>query len=128
MRVVPIEPATAGEFAQHVARRVHQFSQPAALLVGDPDQSVAKVGIGTGAIANARSYHTLGADIGVVTELIWWRDARWAKDTGFPLIVIDHTVSEEPGMLGLVDYLQRIFPDVRVEYIPTHCPFRLIQP
>lgn len=128
IRVVPIEPATAGEFAQHVARRVQQFSQPAALLVGDPDQSVAKIGIGTGAIANARSYHALGADLGVVTELIWWRDARWAKDSGFPLVVVDHTVSEEPGILGLVEYLQRTFPDVRVEYIPTHCPFRLIQP
>ena len=68
----------------------------------------------------------MGADLGVVTELIWWRDARWAADSGFPLIVVDHTVSEEPGMLGLVDYLQRTFPDVRVEYIPTGCPYQLI--
>ena len=128
MRVVPIEPTTAGAFAKDVARRVEPFGQPAALLDGDPDRSVSKVGIGTGAITNSRSYRALGADLGVVTELIWWRDARWAGDSGFPLVVVDHTVSEEPGMLGLVEYLHRTFPDVRVEYIPTGCPFRLIQP
>ena len=69
----------------------------------------------------------LGADIGIVTELIWWREARWFQDMGVPLLVVDHTVSEEPGMINLARYLSRQFPDVKVEYQPTHCPFRLIR-
>lgn len=128
MRVVPIEPTTAGTVARQVIRRVGSFGQPAALLVGDPARTVSKVGIGTGAITSARDFHALGADLGIVTELIWWRDARWAGDSGFPLVVVDHTVSEEPGMMGLAEYLRRQFPRARVEYIPTGCPFRLIQP
>jgi hypothetical protein len=128
LRVVPTEPTTAGKFAQEAARRVEVFGQSAVLLVGDADAPVTNVGIGTGAISNIRGYMSMGADLGIVTEITWWRDARWAKDSGFPLLVIDHTVSEEPGILGLAEYLQRTFPDVRVEYIPTHCPFQLIHP
>jgi len=127
LRVIPIEPTTAGQFARDMAERTRPFGQPAALLVGDPQQRVSSVGIGTGAITSAREYHAMGADLGIVTEPIWWRDARWAQDSGMPLIVLDHTVSEEPGMLGQTDYLRRTFPGLRVEYLPTHCPFQLVQ-
>ena len=126
MRVVPIAPTTAGDLARRVAERIREFSQEAVQLVGDPQQQVSKVGIGTGAIASGRDYVRMGADVGVVTELVWWREARWFQDTGVPLLVVDHTVSEEPGMINLAAYLQRAFPGVPVEYIPTHCPYKLI--
>ncbi len=126
MRVVPIEPTSAGALARDVARRIKRFGQEAVHLIGDFSQVVSRVGIGTGAITSAREYHRMGANVGIVTELIWWRDARWARDTGIPLLVVDHTVSEEPGVINLASHLHRTFPDVRVEYIPTHCPFRLV--
>jgi len=126
MRVVPIEPTSAGEWAREVARRVKPFGQEAVLLVGDPEQRVSRVGIGTGAIASGRDYVRMDADVGIVTELIWWREARWFQDMGVPLLVVDHTVSEEPGIINLASYLRRVFEGARVEYIPTHCPFRLI--
>jgi putative NIF3 family GTP cyclohydrolase 1 type 2 len=125
-RVVPIEPTPAVEFAREVSRRIRQFDQEAALLVGDPDRPVSRVGIGTGAITSAREYHRMGADVGIVTEITWWRDARWALDMDLRLIVVDHTVSEEPGVINLAGYLRRQFTDLQVEYIPTHCPFRII--
>jgi len=43
-----------------------------------------------------------------------------------PLIVVDHTVSEEPGIINLAGYLKRQFPGVKVEYLPTHCPFKVV--
>jgi hypothetical protein len=69
----------------------------------------------------------MGADLGIVTELLWWRDAAWARDMEMPTLVVDHTVSEEPGMIGLAEYLQGIYREVRVEYIPTHCPYQLVE-
>jgi putative NIF3 family GTP cyclohydrolase 1 type 2 len=126
MRVVPIPPTRLGDLARRMGERTRAFGQEAVLLVGDADRQVSRVGIGTGAITSARDYHRMGADVGIVTELTWWRDARWARDTGLPLLVMDHTVSEEPGMIALADYLREVFPGVRVEYIPTNCPYQVI--
>ncbi len=128
MRVYEIDPVPAAGFARRVAGRTRPFGQEAVQLTGDPGRLVRRVGIGTGAIACPRTCHALGADLGIVTELAWWRDARWAQDAGLSLLVVDHTVSEEPGMIGLAEYLRRVFPDVRVEYVPTHCPWKLILP
>lgn len=128
MRVVPIQPTTAGAFARHMAERVRTFGQQAVPLIGNPDQPVSRVGIGTGAIASAREYVRLGADCGIVTELIWWREARWCQDYGLPLLVVDHTVSEEPGISNLARHLAGQFPNVKVEYLPTCCPYMLAGP
>jgi len=126
MRVVPIEPVAAGALARETARRLQPFGQQAVQLVGDPEQQVARLGIGTGAIASIREYHRLGADAGIVTELMWWRDARWAWDMRMPLLVVDHTVSEEPGLKNLAAHLAGVFRGVPVEYLPTNCAFQLI--
>lgn len=128
MRVVPIEPMPARAFAEHLAAKVAPFGQEAVPVVGDPDQPVTRIGIGTGAICSGRDYVRMGADAGIVTEITWWRDARWFQDMGVPLFVVDHTVSEEPGMMSLAEHLDRAFAEVRVEYLPTQCPYRLIGP
>jgi putative NIF3 family GTP cyclohydrolase 1 type 2 len=128
MRVVPIEPQSAVAFTRDVARRLTQFGQEAVPLVGDPEQRVSRVGIGTGAIASGRDYVRMGADVGIATELFWWRDARWSQDWGLPLLVVDHTASEEPGLINLAAYLRRQFPHVAIEYIPAGCPYMLIGP
>ncbi len=126
MRVIPTDPQPAETLARAVAGRVAAYGQPAVQLIGEASQTVTRVGVGTGAITDVRAYHDMGADVGIVTEVCYWRDVRWAQDTGLPLIVVDHTVSEEPGMEGLAEFLSRCFPDVRVEYIPTGCPFQLV--
>ncbi len=126
MRVYSVEPTTVETYARHVIERTRQYGQETALLIGEGSKPVSKVALGTGAITSAREYHRMGADLGIVTELLWWRDAAWARDTGIPTLVVDHTVSEEPGMIGLAEYLQGIYRDLRVEYIPTHCPYTAV--
>lgn len=127
MRVYRIEETTAGVFGRRVAEMTRAFGQETVLLIGELDQKVARVAVGTGAITSVREYHRMGADLGIITELTWWRDAAWARDMGMPALVVDHTVSEEPGMIGLAEYLQGIYRDVRVEYISTNCPYRAIR-
>ncbi len=125
-KVVPIKEQRVVDLAHEIGRRVRWLGQQAVLTVGDQNKMVSKVAIGTGAITNPREFHRMGADVGIVTEIIWWRDARWALDMEMPLIVVDHTVSEEPGMINLAGYLRRQFPGVKVEYVPTNCPFRVV--
>lgn len=125
-KVMPIKEQPVIVLAHEIGRRVRQLGQDAVLTIGDQNKRVSKVAIGTGAITSAREFHRIGADVGIVTEITWWRDARWALDMGMPLIVVDHTVSEEPGMINLAKYLKRQFPEVKIEYIPTNCPFKVV--
>jgi hypothetical protein len=52
----------------------------------------------------------------------------WAKDMGFPLIIVSHSVSECPGIENLATHLRQKFPGLRVEYIQEGCPFSLVGP
>lgn len=117
-----------GDLAQSMASRLHPYGQEAVQLVGDPKQRIRRVAIGTGAITNAKEMFSLGADAAVITEVTYWRDVRWAQDMGFPLLIVEHSVSECPGMMNLAAYLKIKFPGLRIEYIQEGCPFRLIGP
>jgi hypothetical protein len=45
---------------------------------------------------------------------------------GFPLLIVEHSVSECSGVENLARKLKEKFPRVRVEYIQEGCPFRLV--
>jgi putative NIF3 family GTP cyclohydrolase 1 type 2 len=119
---------TLGALARDVAGRLRRFGQDAVAIVGRPDVPIRKVAIGTGAITSAREMRDMGADAAIVTEICWWRDVRWARDMGFPLLVVDHSSSECPGVENLARHLQEKFPRLRIEYIQEGAPFRLIGP
>jgi putative NIF3 family GTP cyclohydrolase 1 type 2 len=122
-------PATTVEaFAKGLARRLQRFGQEAVQVTGDLKDRVHRLAIGTGAITNPKDMYALGADAAIVTEVVYWRDVRWAKDMGFPLFIVSHAVSECPGIENLAKYLQDKYPGLRVEYIQAGCPFRLIGP
>lgn len=120
-------PETAvGEFARSMASKLQIYGQEAVQLVGDPKAQVRRIAIGTGAITNAKEMFSMGTDAAIITEVTYWRDVRWAQDMGFPLLIVEHSVSECPGLENLAVYLKKEFPGLRVEYIQEGCPFRLI--
>ncbi len=122
-------PQTAiGDLAQSMASKLRRFGQEAIQLVGDPEARVRRIAIGTGAITNTKEMLSMGADAAVITEVVYWRDVRWAQDMGFPLLIVGHSVSECPGLENLAAYLKKKFPGLRVEYIQEGCSFRLIGP
>lgn len=55
-----------------------------------------------------------------------WVAGEWCQDTGRPLIVVNHCVAEEPGMVTLAAHLREAFPDVPVTHIPQKCTYRHI--
>lgn len=117
---------TVDEFARKIAKRLKVFGQEAVQVVGEGKTKIRKMAIGTGAITNAKEMYNLGADAAVITEVTYWRDVRWAQDMGFPLFIVEHSVSECPGLENLARHLKEKFPGVRVEYIQEGCPFHLV--
>jgi putative NIF3 family GTP cyclohydrolase 1 type 2 len=126
--VYQVPETSVEEFAQGMAKKLTPFGQEAVQVVGDLKARVRKIAVGTGAITDAKEMYSLGADAAVITEVTYWRDVRWAQDMGFPLFIVEHSVSECPGVENLARHLKEKFPTLRVEYIQEGCPFRLIGP
>ena len=67
----------------------------------------------------------------VCGEVREWETTEYVRDAvqaGFKkgLIVVGHALSEEPGMEGLVSWLQPRVPDVPVTHVPAGDPFRYV--
>ncbi len=126
--VYSVPDTTVEAFAAGMARRLQRFGQEAVQVTGDFGARVRRLAIGTGAVTTPKEMYALGADAAVVTEVVYWRDVRWAKDMGFPLFIVDHAVSECPGVENLAAEIRKKFPSLRVEYIQEGCPYRLVGP
>ena len=128
-RVYDVSGRTAVAVAQAIAERTRHLGQEAVQLIGPADKPVTRLCIGTGAITPfltlIRDYQ---ADLVICTDdgISHWRDAAFAIDMDIPMIVVNHPVSEEPGMINLADHLRAKFPHIPVHHIPQRCMFRLI--
>jgi putative NIF3 family GTP cyclohydrolase 1 type 2 len=128
-RVYDVAGKTAGEVAQQVARAASAFGQPAVQLIGSPDQPVTRAFTGTGAITPlGEAVVTYQADLAICSDdgFVYWRDGAYAIDTNLPVILVNHPVSEEAGLMSLAHHLQQQFPFVRVHHIPQSCMYRLV--
>jgi mycothiol synthase len=97
-------------------------------LVGTKWQMVHRLAVGTGAITNVRRMVALGADIVLATDdgTTLWRDAAWMADLGVPMIVLNHTTAEIPGMRCLASYLEALFPGVPVHFVGATCGYEIL--
>ncbi len=128
-RVYDVSGKTALQVAQEVVLRTTLFGQEAVALVGPPEREVTRVSIGTGAITPFLECIALyKVDLAICTDdgTHYWRDGGYAIDMGIPLIVVNHAVSEEAGVLNLAKHLQVHFPNIPVHHIPQGCMFKLI--
>ena len=70
----------------------------------------------------------VGADIGIMTD-DGYSNVRMgvhANELGFPVIILNHGVSEEWGIMNLAKYVQQKFPSLEVFHIPQYCPYTVI--
>jgi hypothetical protein len=84
--------------------------------------------LGTGAITGYREMFNLGADVLLLTDdgTRLWESGQWSQDTGIPLLLVNHSTAEEPGMRTLAQYIQQRFPEVPVEQIPVGCLYTTV--
>jgi putative NIF3 family GTP cyclohydrolase 1 type 2 len=128
-RIYTVQGKTAIDVAHQVLDHTKTLGQEAVELIGPAEKKVSRVAIGTGAIT---PYMTLvdkyRADLVICTDdgMFYCFDGAYAIDTGTPLIVVNHAVSEEAGMKKLAQHLQAKFPHIPVHYIPQYCMYQLV--
>lgn len=127
LRVRQIEPCSLVEVAAYVGERLRPLGQKSVRIVGDPDQRVARIGLGTGCTGGIPAFQWFreyGADAAIATEVNNWIDVPWADDAGLGLIVCNHSTSEQWAMQNLAAYLQEQFPQVEFRYVPPEIVYR----
>lgn len=130
LRVYHVRPQPALTLARMIATRLNTLNQPGVQLIGPSDAIVQKVCIGTGAITPfIPCLQRFEIDIAICTDdgLEYWRDGAFAIDMRVPIIVVNHPVSEEAGVIRMAETLRAAFPQVPVFHIPQHCMFQLVE-
>ena len=129
-RVYDVSGRTARDVASQVAERTRPLGQQAVQLIGPANKLVTRLCIGTGAITPfLNSLTTYKIDLMLCTDdgITYWRDAAYAIDHDVPIIVVNHAVSEEAGLVNLANRLRAQFPDVPVHHIPQRCMYQLVE-
>jgi len=123
-----ISEITLEELCKKILEKIRPLGQDSIQVIGDLDKKISRITLGTGAASNYRDMHAFGGEAIILTDdgTLLWESGQWAKDTGIPLIIVNHSLSEEPGMRSLAKYLKKTFPNVPVMQIPVGCIFKCI--
>ena len=109
MRVYQLpQPRLCKDIARDFAQRLAPLNQTELCLYGDPEREISAIGYGTGCCCDPLDLLNMGAEMVVAIHDIarTWIHCSFARDTGLPLLLIDHGTSEEPGVCELTDYLR----------------------
>jgi hypothetical protein len=120
-RVLRVTPAvSAQEMAQRLAARFGELGQPGLAFYGDPQRRVSRLGLGTGYGCEPWRFVELGAEMGVTIDdrIKTWCEGEWADDSGYPLAVAHHGVTEEWGVRRLAEMLTGQWQPLPVRLIP----------
>lgn len=101
-------------------------------VIGELDQPCAKVVLMPGAWGGTRQVAKVEAenpDVLIVGEVSEWETAEYIRDSRLlggktALIILGHSVSEEPGMEYFAEWLQPKLPDLKVTHIASEDPFK----
>ena len=83
------------------------------------------VGIGTGCYSDPIEFMDLAPDLFVTLDDIvrTWTQTVYARDTGHPLVVVNHGASEEAGVRLLSAHLKKAYPEHKVVHYPQGCGY-----
>lgn len=126
--VTEIEPRTVESLARHVLEVIRPLGQTAIQICGDPGAIVSRVATGTGVTPDPMGQWNLGADVGIMTDdyFLHCRDGAHAMEQNYPMIFVNHGVTEEWGIEELSRWLAGAFPELNVFHIPQKCPYQTI--
>lgn len=100
--------------------------------IGKEDKPCKKVALLPGAWGGSRQMSTLvnqKPDVIIVGEAVEWETVEFIRDCQTlghesALIILGHSVSEEPGMLYFSEWLRNKIPDLKITHIPSNDPFK----
>jgi len=122
------EPMPARQLAQHIAQSLKNFGQPGVGFYGDAARIVESVGVGTGMACDPLQFAHLKPDMFVVINdaIKTWTHGEYSRDTGLPMVVIDHGTSEEFGVKALYDHLASVFPQFEIIHFQQGCTYQWV--
>lgn len=127
-RVIAIPPVTLQHLTAHLKT---SLGISHVKVIGDLSQSCSRIALIPGA-AGGQAHVTLveneQPDVLVVGEVHEWETAEYIRDaqalgSKTSLIILGHSVSEEPGMSWLADWLKPKLPGMPVTHIESGDPF-----
>ncbi|HZE83610.1 MAG TPA: Nif3-like dinuclear metal center hexameric protein [Puia sp.] len=129
--VVTIPAMRLGDLIAHVKK---QLGIEKLKVIGDLSQSCTRIAILPGAGGGRTQIQTIqkfNPDCLICGELNEWETAEYIRDARYQgektsLVVLGHSVSEEPGMQWLISVLQPKIPGIRITHLPSGDPFQTI--
>jgi putative NIF3 family GTP cyclohydrolase 1 type 2 len=117
LAVHEVPATTFDKFAAHVSDRVQEFGMHGVMVMGNGEATVRRVAVGGG--CGIPSFELIGrADV-----FIQVFDRAFQTITRIPmveldanLIVVEHSVSEMPGMRNLARYIGTTFPGIKASF------------
>jgi putative NIF3 family GTP cyclohydrolase 1 type 2 len=126
--ILELPPAPLKKIAEHLksSRKIAHVR-----VIGNLDQVCSRAALLPGAAGGQRQVSLAEKqhpDVLIVGELSEWETAEYIRDARLlgaktSLIVLGHSVSEEPGMEWLVEWLQPKVPGLTITHIPSNDPF-----
>ena len=118
----------AVEAAREIARRMAEVGQPGVAFYGDKDRAIESVGVGTGCFSDPIEFMDLAPDLFVAIDDVvrTWTQTVYARDTGHPLVVVNHGATEEAGVRGLSEFLKKRYPERRVIHYAQGCGYEWV--
>jgi putative NIF3 family GTP cyclohydrolase 1 type 2 len=125
-RVYEIVPVTLGELATRVRDRL---SVEHCRVAGDLDRRVSRPGVMVGGLGQmftaAEEVGAHGADVVIFGEALD-HTFRYALELGLAVIETEHGAMENVGLRELARVLSERFPEVRVQFLDTGPPGRVL--
>ncbi len=126
--ITEVQPTTVRELALHVVARTADLGQRGVLVSGRLEKTVSRIATGTGCGHDIEKVRKLGAEVSIAVNDAYnsVRMGSHMRDLDYPMIVVDHGVSEEWAVKNLSEHLASSFPDVEVVYIPQRCTYKIV--
>ena len=126
--VIVISPVSLKQITEHLKS---SLGIDHVRVIGDLSQQCGRIGLMPGAAAGQSHVSFIEkekSDVLVVGELREWETAEYVRDaqsmgSKTALIVLGHSVSEEPGMEYLVEWLQPKLSGLKLTHVPSKSPF-----
>ena len=121
-------PQPARVVAKSLAEHFRTLNQAGLAFYGDADQLVSSIGIGTGYFSDPMQFMDMQPELFITINdcIQTWTQGAYHRDTGHPMIVVDHGTAEEAGMLELSLHLNAHYPDLQVRHYPQGCGYQWI--
>lgn len=124
--VYGIETQPAIKVARQIASKLKSVGQPGLAFYGDENYPVKSVGLGTGCICDPMQFMDLEMDMAIAIDdsVSTWKQTTFAKDTGRPLVVVNHGTTEEFGMKELSVQLGKSMAPLETVHFKQGCTYK----